>query len=40
MIIAPFWENLYPFGSGTDNNVFWQVLGTPPPVNWLSSGAT
>jgi hypothetical protein len=42
MIIAPFWENLYPFGSGTDNNVFWQVLGTAPTrqlvVEWRDVG--
>jgi len=29
-LVAPFWDQLYPFGTGTDNNVFWEVLGTAP----------
>lgn len=29
-VIAPFWGNLYPFGTGDDNNVFWEVTGTAP----------
>lgn len=42
MLIAPFWTSLYPFGSGTNNNVFWQVLGTAPNrrlvVEWRNVG--
>jgi Right handed beta helix region/Abnormal spindle-like microcephaly-assoc'd, ASPM-SPD-2-Hydin len=30
MLIAPFWAQLYPFGSGNDNNVFWAVTGSAP----------
>ena len=29
-LIAPFWATLYPWGSGSDNNVFWAVTGTAP----------
>jgi len=29
-VIAPFWTGLYPWGTGTDNNVFWAVTGTAP----------
>ena len=29
-LIAPFWAWLYPWGTGTNNNVFWQVVGTAP----------
>ena len=29
-IIAPLWSDLYPWGTGTDNNVFWAVTGTAP----------
>lgn len=29
-LVAPFWANLYPFGTGNNNNVFWQVNGTAP----------
>ena len=29
-VIAPFWDFLNPSGSGADNNVFWQVVGTAP----------
>src|SRR5439155_1763231 len=28
-LVAPFWQDLYPV-SGTDNNVFWGVIGTAP----------
>lgn len=42
MLIAPFWAQLYPFGSGTDNNVFWEVTGTAPSrqlvVEWRDVG--
>lgn len=44
LIIAPFWMNLYPFGStnGTDNNVFWEVTGSAPNrhliVEWRDLG--
>jgi hypothetical protein len=41
-LIAPFWAQLYPFGSGTNNNVFWQVTGTAPNrelvVEWRNVG--
>ncbi len=41
-IIAPFWMYLYPFGSGTNNNVFWQVIGTAPNrqfvIEWRNLG--
>ncbi len=30
MLIAPFWATLAPFGTGNDNNVFWDVTGTAP----------
>jgi len=30
LAVAPMWSQLYPFGSGSDNNVFWDVIGTPP----------
>jgi hypothetical protein len=30
MIVAPFWSALYPFGTGDDNNVFWDVTGVAP----------
>jgi len=30
LLIAPFWADLYPFGTGNDNNVFWAVTGTAP----------
>jgi Right handed beta helix region/Abnormal spindle-like microcephaly-assoc'd, ASPM-SPD-2-Hydin len=29
-LVAPFWGPLYPFGTGNNNNVFWQVVGTAP----------
>lgn len=29
-LVAPFWANLYPFGYGNDNNVFWSVTGAAP----------
>jgi subtilisin family serine protease len=29
-LVAPFWDNLEPFGAGSDNNVFWDVVGTEP----------
>ena len=29
MLVAPFWSNLYSWGTN-DNNVFWQVNGTAP----------
>ena len=29
-LVAPFWGPLYPFGTGSNNNVFWQVVGTAP----------
>ena len=29
-IIAPFWAPLYSWGTGTDNNVFWEVTGAAP----------
>jgi hypothetical protein len=42
MLIAPFWASLYPFGSGTNNNVFWEVSGTAPNrhlvVEWRNVG--
>lgn len=42
-VIAPFWTyNLYPFGNGNDNNVFWDVIGTAPNrqlvVEWRDVG--
>ena len=41
-LVAPFWTDLYPFGTGKDNNVFWQVLGTAPNrqlvVEWRNVG--
>jgi hypothetical protein len=41
-LVAPFWDTLYPFGGGTDNNVFWQVLGSEPNrqlvVEWRDVG--
>lgn len=30
MLVAPFWTALAPFGTGTDNNVFWDVTGSAP----------
>ena len=40
MVIAPFWMPLYPIG--TNNNVFWQVLGTAPNrqlvIEWRNVG--
>ena len=42
MVIAPFWMPLYPIGTGTNNNVFWQVLGTAPNrqlvIEWRNVG--
>jgi hypothetical protein len=29
-LIAPFWTALDPWGTGTNHNVFWQVVGTAP----------
>ena len=29
-LVAPFWDSLGPFGTNSDNNVFWQVVGTAP----------
>lgn len=29
-LVAPYWANLYPFGAGNDNNVFWAVIGAAP----------
>lgn len=29
-LFAPFWGPLYPFGTGSNNNVFWQVVGSSP----------
>jgi hypothetical protein len=29
-LIAPFWTTLYSWGTGTNYNVFWQVVGTAP----------
>jgi hypothetical protein len=41
-IIAPFWDALYPFGTGNDNNVFWEVTGSAPNrqlvVEWRDLG--
>jgi len=41
-LVAPFWDTLYPFGSGNDNNVFWDVVGTEPNrqlvVEWRDVG--
>jgi hypothetical protein len=41
-LVAPFWDQLYPFGSGNDNNVFWEVTGTEPNrqlvVEWRDVG--
>ena len=41
-LVAPFWDTLYSFGSGTDNNVFSQVLGSEPNrqlvVEWRDVG--
>jgi hypothetical protein len=43
-LVAPFWAYLYAFGSstGTDNNGFWQVLGSAPGrqlvVEWRNVG--
>ena len=41
-LVAPLWANLYPAGNGTDNNVFWAVLGTAPNrelvVEWRDVG--
>jgi hypothetical protein len=41
-LIAPFWLQFYPFGSGTNNNAFWQVTGTAPNrelvVEWRNLG--
>jgi hypothetical protein len=41
-LVAPFWDTLYPFGTGNDNNVFWQVVGTEPNrqlvVEWRDVG--
>jgi hypothetical protein len=40
--VAPFWDTLYSFGGGTDNNVFWEVLGSEPNrqlvVEWRDVG--
>jgi hypothetical protein len=30
MLVAPFWAFLAPYGTGNDNNVFWDVTGTAP----------
>jgi hypothetical protein len=30
MLVAAFWDTLYPFGTGNDNNVFWAVTGSAP----------
>lgn len=42
MLVAPFWADLYPWGTGTDNNVFWAVQGTAPTrklvVEWRNVG--
>lgn len=41
-LVAPFWDTLYPFGTGNDNNVFWEVTGTEPNrqlvVEWRDVG--
>ncbi len=41
-LVAPFWMSLYPFGTGTDHNVFWDVLGAEPNrqlvVEWRDVG--
>ncbi|MGA2003372.1 MAG: choice-of-anchor D domain-containing protein [Terriglobales bacterium] len=41
-LVAPFWDTLYPFGSGNDNNVFWEVVGAEPNrelvVEWRDVG--
>jgi Abnormal spindle-like microcephaly-assoc'd, ASPM-SPD-2-Hydin/Right handed beta helix region len=41
-LVAPFWMPLYPFGTGTDHNVFWDVLGSEPNrelvVEWRDVG--
>ncbi len=41
-LVAPFWADLYPFGSGNDNNAFWEVLGSQPNrelvVEWRDVG--
>ncbi|HEV2732243.1 MAG TPA: choice-of-anchor D domain-containing protein, partial [Terriglobales bacterium] len=29
-LIAPFWATLFSWGTGTNNNVFWSVIGTAP----------
>jgi len=42
MLIAPMWMLLYPFGTGNNNNVFWQVTGTTPNrqlvIEWRNVG--
>jgi len=30
LLVAPMWMPLYGIGTGTDNNVFWEVTGTTP----------
>lgn len=41
-LVAPFWTYLFPFGSGTNNNVFWEVVGSAPNrelvVEWRDVG--
>jgi len=41
-LIAPMWMPFYPYGSGTDNNVFWEVQGTAPNrqliIEWRNLG--
>ncbi len=42
LLIAPMWMLLYPFGTGNNNNVFWEVTGTVPNrqlvVEWRNVG--
>lgn len=41
-LIAPFWTSLFSWGTGTNNNVFWAVVGTAPNrqlvIEWRNVG--
>ncbi len=41
-LVAPFWTGLYPFGTGNNNNVFWEVIGSAPNrqlvIEWRNVG--
>jgi hypothetical protein len=41
-LVAPFWTDLYPFGTGNNNNVFWEVVGSAPNrqlvIEWRNVG--